>query len=85
MIEFKTIQSSNVIIRLDLNVPISNGQITNDFRIRESIPTISELLLKQNNVIILAHLGDSGESLQLIAEKLSTTFIKLQFILKFMR
>lgn len=80
MIEFKTIQSSNVIIRLDLNVPILNGQITNDFRIRESIPTISELLLKQNNVIILAHLGDSGESLQPIAEKLSTTFTKLQFI-----
>ncbi len=80
MIEFKTISNSNIIIRLDLNVPVKEGVITNDFRIRESIPTINELLLKQNNVIILAHLGDKSESLQVVANRLMTTFTSLNFI-----
>ena len=46
-----------VLIRVDYNVPLENGRITDDTRIRETIPTL-ELALRQGaKVILAAHLG----------------------------
>lgn len=46
-----------VLIRQDLNVPIRDGLITSDKRIKASLPTIERLLEKNASVIILSHLG----------------------------
>ena len=47
-----------VLVRVDFNVPIENGGITNDKRIRESVPTIQYILEKKPKAIILmSHLG----------------------------
>jgi phosphoglycerate kinase len=50
-----------VLIREDLNVPIKDGRITSDARIRASLPTIRMALDKQARVLILSHLGRPKE------------------------
>lgn len=51
------LQGKRVIIREDLNVPMKNGVITNDKRIRAALPTIQMALKKGAGVILLSHLG----------------------------
>ena len=46
-----------VFVRCDLNVPIEDGQITDDGRIRASLPTLKNLLDRGAKVVVLAHLG----------------------------
>lgn len=46
-----------VLLRCDLNVPIKDGVITDDGRIRASLPTIQYLIAKGAAVVITAHLG----------------------------
>ena len=51
------LHGKKVILRLDLNVPLKNGEITDTTRIDKVLPTI-EFLLKQNSkIIILSHVG----------------------------
>lgn len=50
-----------VLIREDLNVPIENGSITSDARIRASLPTIRLAIEKRARVILLSHLGRPKE------------------------
>ena len=51
------LSSTKVLLRCDLNVPIKNGVIADDGRIRASLPTINYLREKGARVIITAHLG----------------------------
>jgi phosphoglycerate kinase len=71
-----------VLVRADLNVPMDNGAITDDGRIRASLPTIRDLLNRGAAVIVCAHLGRpkgddyaarevGGPSLRPVAERLS--------------
>jgi len=46
-----------VFVRVDFNVPIEHGQITDDGRIRASVPTIKNLRSRGARVVLLAHLG----------------------------
>ena len=46
-----------VILRLDLNVPIVNGEVTDKSRISKIIPVIKELINKKAKIIIISHLG----------------------------
>ena len=47
----------NVLVRADLNVPLENGRITDDGRIRASLPTLSRLTEAGARVVVSAHLG----------------------------
>jgi phosphoglycerate kinase len=51
------LRGKRVLIRCDLNVPLDGDQITDDGRIRASVPTINELREAGARVIVLAHLG----------------------------
>ena len=51
------LQGKRVLLRCDLNVPLKDGVITDDGRIRASIPTIKYLLAQGAAVVITAHLG----------------------------
>jgi phosphoglycerate kinase len=67
-----------VMIREDLNVPVSEGRVTSDARIRAALPTIQMALDKGAAVLLLSHIGrpvegepDPQYSLQPVAERLS--------------
>ena len=55
------ITSKKVLIRFDYNVPMNEGKIVNDFRIRQSYETINALLQQDNKLIIASHLGRPTE------------------------
>ena len=61
LVDFESIKNKIVILRLDLNVPIENGKIVNDFRLRKSLETIRALRSVGNKLIILSHLGRPAE------------------------
>lgn len=53
-----TIKNKRVFLRLELNVPIHDGKILDDYRIKDALPTIEYILKKQpKQLIIGAHLG----------------------------
>ena len=51
------LNNKKVIIRVDFNVPIINGEITDDTRIKESLETIKYAINNNAKVILLSHLG----------------------------
>ncbi len=51
------IEGKRVIVRCDLNVPLESGKVTDDGRIRASLPTILELKRFGAKVIVISHLG----------------------------
>lgn len=55
------LSNQRVLIREDLNVPISKGQITSDTRIRMAIPTLQTALTAGARVMLLSHLGRPEE------------------------
>ncbi len=71
------VRGKRVLVRVDFNVPMQGGQITDDRRIRESIPTIQYLLEQGATVILMSHFGrPKGQrnpefSLRPVAERLS--------------
>jgi phosphoglycerate kinase len=51
------LNQKKVLLRLDLNVPLSNGEITDTTRIDKILPTINFLLKNEAKIIILSHVG----------------------------
>ena len=51
------VRNKRVLMRVDFNVPINNGVITNDYRIRATIPTILKVLSQGGSVVLMSHLG----------------------------
>src|SRR5471030_882329 len=62
MSDFKTIDAEKVdgkrvLVRVDLNVPMKDGKVTDATRIERAVPTLSELASKGAKVIVLSHFG----------------------------
>ena len=76
------LKGKKVLLRVDLNVPMKNGAISEISRIEKIIPTIKFLIEKQAKIIILSHIGRpkgeivEGMSLKPISKKLSSLINK---------
>jgi len=51
------LDGKTVLVRADYNVPLENGAIKDDYRIRSSVPTMKALLARGCKVVIMSHLG----------------------------
>jgi phosphoglycerate kinase len=70
------VKGKRVLLRVDLNVPMENGKVTDATRIERVVPTITEIADNGGKVIILAHFGrpkgrDEKDSLRPVASALS--------------
>ena len=71
------VKGRRVLLRCDFNVPLKNGEITDETRIVAALPTIEKLMKDGARVILCSHLGkvkngpNEGESLKPVAKRLS--------------
>jgi phosphoglycerate kinase len=75
------VKGKRVLLRVDLNVPMENGHVTDATRLERVAPTITEISSKGGKVILLAHFGrpkgrDPKESLKPVAAALSSVMNK---------
>ena len=75
--DLKNLKGKRVLVRCDFNVPLKNGEITDETRIVAALPTIQKLINDGAKVILCSHLGkvkngpNEGESLAPVAKRLS--------------
>jgi len=75
------VKGKRVLLRVDLNVPMESGRVTDTTRLERVAPTITEIAQKGGKVILLAHFGrpkgrDEKESLKPVAAALSRVINK---------
>nr|WP_216851481.1 phosphoglycerate kinase [Herbiconiux sp. VKM Ac-2851] len=72
-----SLAGKRVVVRCDLNVPVKDGVITDDGRVRASLPTLNALLEQGARVVVVSHLGrpdgapEAKYSLEPVAQRLS--------------
>ena len=75
--DLQNLAGKRVLVRCDFNVPLKNGEITDETRIVAALPTINKLIADGAKVILCSHLGkvkngpNEGESLAPVAKRLS--------------
>ncbi len=83
--QVENLANKKVLLRLDLNVPIENGVIQNDFRIKKILPTIDFLKEQGAKIIILAHIGrEKTETLKPVFDYLKNIYPDLTFVKNFL-
>ncbi|MDO8625944.1 MAG: phosphoglycerate kinase [Candidatus Magasanikbacteria bacterium] len=73
--DVKNLAGKRVLVRVDFNVPIKNGQVLDDYKMRKNLPTIKYLIDKKAKLILMSHLGmlsptDPPQSLRPVAKHL---------------
>src|SRR3989338_5391298 len=73
--ELGEIGGKRVLVRVDFNLPMKNGIITDDFRIRKTLPTINLLKEKKAKIFLIGHVGsDKDETMKSIADHCNKYF-----------
>lgn len=58
--DIKVFENIPILVRAALNVPVENGQVVNDYRLRRAVPTITYLQERGAKVILASHIGEQG-------------------------
>ncbi len=81
--DIENLKGVKVLVRADFNVPIKNGVVVEDFRIRATLPTIEFLRKGGARIILISHLesndGQNG-TLQPVADKLVSLGVPVKFV-----
>ncbi len=64
------ISGKKIVVRLDYNVPIEDGKIADDYRIKKSLPTLNFLQSKGAKVVIISHIEGVSDTLKPVFEYL---------------
>jgi phosphoglycerate kinase len=72
------VSGKRVLVRVDFNVPVEGGSITDDRRIREALPTIKSIIDRGGKAVLMSHMGrpegtgySAEDSLKLAGDKLA--------------
>lgn len=66
------LESIPILVRAALNVPLENGMVINDYRLRRALPTITYLAQRGARVVLIGHIGEQGtETLEPVARALA--------------
>jgi phosphoglycerate kinase len=69
-----------VLVRAALNVPIEEGTVADDYRLKKALPTITYLAGRGARVVLISHIGEAGtETLAPVAEALKRSVPRLTF------
>ena len=70
------LEKKRVLVRVDFNVPLKNGEVTDDIKLKATVPTLNYLLEKNCKIILMSHLGrpqkelKKGKSIEEVKKKL---------------
>ena len=76
--EANIIEGTRVLVRVDWNVPVKDGAVLDNSRIEASVKTINYILERSGKAIILSHLGDGADSLEVVAKEAEKFFPNTQ-------
>jgi phosphoglycerate kinase len=78
--DIKLFANIPILVRAALNVPIKNGKVANDYRLRRAIPTIRYLCERGAKVVLISHIGEQGtETLAPVASTLAELLPNVSF------
>lgn len=77
---FEGLRGKRVIVRLDLNVPIENGIVTDSTRMDAVIPFLTKLSFAGAKLVLLSHFGEKGESIEPVGKELSKRLSFISFV-----
>ncbi len=78
--DIRLFENIPILVRTALNVPIENGKVVNDYRLRRALPTIRFLSERGAKVILISHIGEQGtETLEPVAQALGKLISRVSF------
>lgn len=78
--DIQLFENTPILVRAALNVPVEDGRVVNDYRLRRALPTIRYLTERGARVVLISHLGEQGtETLAPVARALGKLLSGVSF------
>ncbi|HQT83067.1 MAG TPA: phosphoglycerate kinase [Candidatus Paceibacterota bacterium] len=78
--DIRVLENIPVLVRAPLNVPVENGTVVNDYRLRRALPTLTYLREHGARIVLISHIGEQGtETLAPVAEALGKLISGVSF------